>query len=314
MYFVATSNSIPNCTYGYKLGEYGGNFVEFHDGVVKFSYHKDFKLYKNNEILLSNISINGEELPNDIVEYNLVTQEYKQYQYDLSDLAYDVVINRVKDILLENIQQCIKLSLPKIVYTAGLDSSTLAYLAQHNGIDFTCVIPDKYKNVFSLPFKNIESYECQLQPEFIIQLGTMNNIKPGFYQAENNNLITGYYGDNTVLHHKELYHQTKHLCDVSVELYDLTPPSITSLLNSKEDIINAVKYINTQNYFRHWFDTFQILDPYRDPRLIETVLSLPLKDLIEQFGSAKIQKDIIKSMNRDWINNICEHKNDYSKF
>lgn len=314
MYFAVTYNSFKPILYGYKLGEHGGNFVEFIDNKIKFSLHKDFKLYRTSEIFLTNITVEGEELPNDIIEYDLETHEYKRYQPIIGQLSYENVVQKITNILLENIQTCLELSDPKIVYTAGLDSSTLAYLAHYHGIDFTCLIHDKYKDKFHVPFNNIRYCEFQQNPEFVTVYGPIDNIKPGFYQDENNYLITGYYGDNTILHHKELYHQTKHLCQVDINLYDLTAPSFDTKLNSKEDIINAVIYINTQNYFRQWFDDFQILDPYRDPRLFETVLSLPLKDLIEQFGSAKIQKDIIRSMNNVWLKNICEHKNDYSKF
>jgi len=316
MYFCIPNDikKIENHFFGYKLGEHGGNYVEMVGNKIKFSFHKDFKLYKNNSIVLTNLEIDGEELPNDIIEYDLETNEFKRYVPNIGVLTYDVVISKVTDILLENIKTCAKLSDPKIVYTAGLDSSTLAYIAQHNNIDFTCLVQDKYEKKFKLPFVKLKYYQLQDLPDFPINLGRMDNIKPGFYQPENNNLITGYYGDNTILHHKELYHQTKHLCNVEVELYDLTGPAVSHLLNSKDDIVNSVMYINTQNYFRQWFPNFQILDPYRDPRLFEVVLSLPLKELIEQFGSAKIQKDIIHSINNEWLTQICDHKNDYSKF
>lgn len=316
MYFTLPTSSkttVP-AFYGYKLGECGGNYVEFTSDKIKFSFHKDFKLYRNSDIQLTNIEIEGEELPNDIIEYDLKTGDYVRKQFDIGTLDYDTVINRVTELLLENIKSCAKLSFPKIVYTAGLDSSTLAYLAYFNNIDFTCLIHEKYTDRFTVPFSKIEYVQYQTLPEFPISNGSSYNIKPGFYQLEHSNLITGYYGDNTILHHKELYHQTRHLHNVPVKLYDLTPPQVNTLLNSKTEIINAVLYINTQNYFRQWFDCFQILDPYRDPRLIETILSLPLNDLIEQFGSGNIQKTIIKNMNTSWAENICEFKNDYSKF
>lgn len=332
MYFAITQtpNSIlPNCRkfgdvwlssmtadnmYGYKLGDHGGNFVEFADDNIKFSFHKDFKLYRNNEVLMTNLPIDGEEVSNDIIQFNINSQECHKKQFNYSEISYNDAVKSITDILLDNIKTCVNIADPKIVYTAGLDSSTVVYLAHYNQIDFCCLIHNKYKDRLPNPFTNVEYVEFQEYPKFNISVGPIENIKPGFYQAENNNLITGYYGDNALLHHRDLYYQSKHLCDINIELYDLTPPSDYKPFKDKTDIINSVMYINTQNYFRHWFEDFQILDPYRDPRLLEIVLSLPLKDLIEQMGSAKIQKDIIKSMNHSWLNNICDHKNDYTKF
>jgi hypothetical protein len=65
--------------------------------------------------------------------------------------------------------------------------------------------------------------------------------------------------------------------------------------------------------FRQWFDNFVILDPYRDIELTRLIVSLPLVDLLEQFGSAWVQKEIIASMDSLYLNKILKNKNVYNK-
>lgn len=304
--------------YGYQLGDVGGNYVNFTDSSINFSLHKDYKLYSSEDIILTNIEINGSLLPSNIISFDFLTHSCTYYEFSNgSELSYDLVVKNVYDILLENLNACAKISEPKIVYTAGLDSSTLAYMAHANNIDFTCLIDSRYKDRFkNLPFANIEYVEFQRYPEFEISYGPVDNIKEGFYQPENNMLITGYYGDNSVVHNTDMFYQAKHLHPNpdDIFLYHIKEPSNYTKYNSKQEMLEGIKYINSQNYFRHWFDNFQILDPYRDPRLSSAIMQLSLFDLIEQVGSAKIQKDIIASLDSKWLDNLCEHKNDYSKF
>jgi hypothetical protein len=111
-----------------------------------------------------------------------------------------------------------------------------------------------------------------------------------------------------------MYNQAKGLYETQLPLYDPKGPNDFIPFNSKEDIINAIYYINTHTYFRHWFPDFQILDPYRDPRLFEIICRLNLKDLVEQIGTGKIQKNIVGSLNKEWVNNLCDTKNNYDKF
>ena len=113
-----------------------------------------------------------------------------------------------------------------------------------------------------------------------------------------------------------MIHQTKHLhaSFESLDLYDKKEPNNFPILNDKDAILNAVLSFNRACYHRQWFNDFQMLDPYRDPRLFETILRLPLNDLVEQFGTAKIQKDIMKMISTEWFDTLCEYKNDYKKF
>jgi hypothetical protein len=111
-----------------------------------------------------------------------------------------------------------------------------------------------------------------------------------------------------------MYNQAKRLYETQLPLYDPKEPNDYIPFNSKEDIINAIYYTNTHTYFRHWFPDFQILDPYRDPRLFEIICRLDTTDLIEQIGTGKIQKNIIGSFNKEWVNNLCDTKNNYDKF
>lgn len=313
--WLSTSVNIDNKQlYGYKLGSDGGNFVEFETELIKFSYHKDFKLKTTDNYIITNLDIEGNCLHDDIIEYHY-NGIVKQYSSDLPlETNYIDVVNSFKNLLLENIKTLVEIN-TRIVYTAGLDSSLIAFLAHAYDIDFTTVIQDKY-NFFNLPFKKIEYASIQKMPEFLIPYGLKNNVKPGFYQPINNNLITGYYGDLCALHHNQMYHQSKHMLkkQEKIVLYDKAEPENYPLFNSKDELFGCIKYLNLQNYFRHWFENFQILDPYRDPRLFFTLCKLNLDDLIIQLGTGNIQKQIIEDLDSKWLENICDFKNNYDKF
>lgn len=299
-------------SYGYKLGDCGGNYVNFTEYGIEFSFHKDFKLYSNDNIILTNLKIEGRELPSDILYFDYLNKESIRYvPVTGSELWYHSALTRIYEILLENLIDCFRLGSTKIAYTAGLDSSTLAYIAQYKQRIFDCIIDNTYENKFkNLPFKNIVYETRQVKPNDNVDYGEY--VRDSFYQHDK--LITGFYGDLTVTHNGDMYNQARGLYETDLPLYDTKEPKDYISFNSKEEIINAIYYVNTHTYFRHWFPNFQILDPYRDPRLFEIVSRLSLKDLIEQIGTGKIQKNIIGSFNKEWINNLCDTKNNYDKF
>jgi hypothetical protein len=308
--WLSTTHNSKN--YGYRLGVCGGNYVNFTDQGIEFSFHKDFKLYKNDGILLTNIATEGTEVSSDILyfDYNQKTAiSYVSAPRD--ELSYDEAITNIHKILLENLNTCYELGASNIAYTAGLDSSTLAYIAEYHRHTFSCIIDNTYKNKLKdLPFKNVIYETRQQKPDDNVNYGEY--VRDGFYQ--HNNLITGYYGDLTVVHNGDMYNQSRLLHITNKPLYDPKPLNDYTTFNSKQDIINAIYYTNTHTYFRHWFPNFQILDPYRDPRLFEIICRLNLVDLVEQIGTGKIQKDIVSSLNKEWLNNLCNTKNNYDKF
>ena len=176
---------------------------------------------------------------------------------------------------------------------------------------FECIIDKTYEGRFkNLPFKHITYETRQPRPNDDVDYGEY--VRDSFYQ--HNNLITGFYGDLTVTHNGDMYNQARGLYKTDIQLYDPKEPKDYIPFNTREDIINAIYHVNTHTYFRHWFPDFQILDPYRDPRLFEIISRLSLTDLIEQVGTGKIQKDIVGSFNKEWVNNLCDTKNNYDKF
>ena len=297
--------------FGYRNGEYGGNFVHFSGNTVKFSYHKDFVLKSSADYFLTNLDIAGDELASDIIEYDFYSNDRKTYSYQNSTITeYKIILSNIEKILFENICNLDNL---KIVYSAGLDSSTVAYMAEHYKLNFTVLVADRFKFT-DLPFRNIK--QCYLgMPEFNIDYGS-KYVRDSFYRADDNNAVTGFYGDLTVTHNTDMYYQAKHLLSspASIIPYHKKEPNNYIKFNSREDIISAIKYVNTHTYFRHWFDNFNIIDPYRDPRLFEEIIKLPTDILIEQIATGRIQKDIIQSYNSEWLNNLCPSKNDYTKF
>jgi hypothetical protein len=297
-------------TFGYDYDVYGGNFLKLEGDVILFSYHKDFKLKKSSDCYLTNIDIQGEELPSDIVEYNITTGSFKTYQYrDNAIASYDVVVNNIKDILLENINSSHS---NQIAYSAGLDSSTLAYMSHGLRLGHTILIGDKF-NYGELPFNTIRKCKFSM-PEFEVDDNTF--VRESFYGELDTDTITGFYGDLTVTHNSHMFYQAfdLHSNPDNIIPYDKKKNPNYIKFETREDIVNAIRYVNTHTYFRHWFEHFNIIDPYRDPRLIEEITSLPTDDLIEQIATGRIQKDIIRSFNESWLDNLCPTKNDYSNF
>jgi hypothetical protein len=306
------STTHEDTNYGYKLGESGGNYINFTDQGIEFSFHKDFKLYTNDDIVLTNLRIEGTEVLSDILYFDFAQKNFVKYTPALGDeISYTDAILRVHEILLENINICYNLGATKIAYTAGLDSSTLAYIAEYHQHTFSCIVDKTYEGRFkNLPFKNIIYEERQTRPTDSVDYGEC--VRDSFYQHDK--LITGFYGDLTVVHNGDMYNQSRLLHVTDKPLYDPKPLNNYTTFNTKQDIINAIYYTNIHTYFRHWFPNFQILDPYRDPRLFEIVCQLNLVDLVEQIGTGKIQKDIVSSLNKEWLNNLCNTKNNYDKF
>jgi hypothetical protein len=74
---------------------------------------------------------------------------------------------------------------------------------------------------------------------------------------------------------------------------------------------SAIVKLHSQPTFQQWFGDFQILDPYRDPELFLTVISLDTEDLVKQLATGQLQKDLIDRWNPDWLSHICKHKNEY---
>jgi hypothetical protein len=256
--------------------------------------------------------IEGEEVPSDILYFDFIDKTIKNYVVEQKpEISYISALNLVHEILLENLRTCYALGATKIAYTAGLDSSTLAYITQYYDRMFECIIDNTYEGRFkNLPFKHITYETRQRRPNDDVDYGEY--VRDSFYQHDK--LITGFYGDLTVTHNGDMYNQAKVLYETTMPLYDPKKPNDYIPFNNKIDILNAIYYTNTHTYFRHWFPNFQILDPYRDPRLFEVISRLQLKDLIEQIGTGKIQKNIIGSFNKDWVNNLCDTKNNYDKF
>lgn len=306
------STSYESSSYGYKLGDCGGNYVNFTVTGIEFSFHKDFKLYKNDDILLTNLKIEGEEVDSDTLFFDYTTKQIIRYTPRTKDeISYTSVLAHVYEILLENLRACHNHGATKIAYTAGLDSSTLAYITQYHQSMFECIIDKTYEGKFkNLPFKYIVYEERQPRPNDDVDYGEY--VRDSFYQHDK--LITGFYGDLAVTHNGDMYNQAKELYQTTLPLYDPVEPKDYPLFRTREDIVNAIYYVNTHTYFRHWFPDFQILDPYRDPRLFEMICRLNTKDLIEQLGTGKIQKNIIGSFNKEWVNNLCNTKNNYDKF
>ena len=314
--------------YGYRLGSYGGNFVNFNQSIseleVEFSFYKDFVLTQDlsKGILLSNIDNQLTSVPCSVISAKLNNGEIKFTNYDirhiflnkaLIDLTQAAAI--VKNILIENLRSVAADRKVLISYSGGLDSGTLAWLSHYENIDFTAVVENRFKTTWELPF---DCYYSKLlkTPSDPLYHWTSPTVDH-FYHPALNGTVGGFYGDIALLHHRDLYYQSQHLTANNLEHYehyDCLPSSQLPQFRDRNAMLSSIVKLHLRPHFRQWFDNFEIVDVYRDPRLFESILRLDIDDLLIQFKTAYIQKHLINSMSRECWNFLCDYKNDYSKF
>lgn len=310
---------------GYRLHEYGGNFVmtkKFsHDHVaVTWSFYQDFPLYQDLDrgILLSNDpraqgqSIKSDNIGLEIKGKSSTWHSMPWRSYLTSRLSTDRVLTALVQRISDNLQTCLAVSSRpnKIVFTGGLDSGLLAFMALQQQQQFLCVVNERHKNIWPiLPFADVcFRHSCVRsdiwQPD--------QSVRESYYDADMVDCITGFFGDTAMMHNGTLYQQCAALDRPEVDVYDLSASQPSHLFQNqfqaRQTVINIMRYTK----FRQWFDDFRILDPYRDPGITQLILSLPWQDLCAQFGNAWIQRAIIKQLDPSYCNFLLEHKNEYA--
>ena len=313
--------------YGYALGEHGGNFLHF-DFLkqlnIQFSFYKDFELTQDlsQGILLSNIYNNQKKLPNNIIGATLTDQNLTFVYYDVKrflkpsgGVDINQAVSEIESVLLENLTHLQQLTKKLYVaYSGGLDSGTIAWLCHKHRIDFTAVVDYRFANFWpNLPF-DIEISNLTNTPGDT-QFVWNSTVADHFYHPQFNRCIGGFYGDLALLHHGHVYNQSKDLVEeITDSEYDKTVVGSLQKFSSVTALLASVVKLHSGCEFRQWFDDFEIYDPYRDPRLLTAVLNLNLNDLVWQFKTAGIQKQILNNLEVDCWNFLCDYKNDYSKF
>lgn len=312
---------------GWKFPPLGGNFIELIDidTVMKFSFsfYKDFDLYADptKNVLISNDPrYQGTPLDNDIIgldinknNYRMHRMNWKPYLNPTIESDQSGIIANLKKRLLHNLEICadIAVSPVKIVYTGGLDSSLSAFLFHQTGKSFKCIINEDCKNFWSdLPFQSISYRKSGIRND---RWGSQEHIKKSFYDSDLTDCITGFFGDTAMLHNNDLYHQCLDLMEYKIqELYDKSLPIFYTKFVRRDQAYASIIKMMKITRFQQWFEDFRILDPYRDPELTLIILKLPWKDISSQFGSAWVQKEMIRQIDPYFTQLILKHKNEYS--
>ena len=313
---------VQDTLFGYRLGEHGGNFVEFKFGDkevnVEFSFYKDFNLGFSEGVILTNINKYIKDTPMSPLtvrfschnEFGVNWSHYKKIKSAIAPetKTWEQVLDSIEERLLSNLKTCSSL-VPKtqIAFSGGLDSGTLAFLALHHQVEFTGVVANHTRCYFKeLPFDVVYS---DTQETIDYPYSQLDIVKPAFYNT--NNLITGYYGDLALLHHGELYAQSSKLVNQPFDCYDTATYLPEHTFDNVNSLRSAIVKLHSRPMFQQWFGDFQILDPYRDPELFLTVISLDTEDLVKQLATGQLQKDLIDRWNPSWLSYICKHKNEY---
>ena len=314
---------------GYCLGNHGGNFVNFDIKKssldVNFGFYKDFILTQDftQGILLSNIRPELTPISSSMISAHVSNSEIKFKNYDVVSIfkkksyqSLQQVAITVKNIIVDNLKKIQELGPLTIAYSGGLDSGILALLAHSENLEFTAVVDP----VYNLPVKKIPFSWCysSLTKCNLFTLYSWPAVSaPHFYHQEFNRCVGGFYGDLSMLHHRDLFYQGQYLTTTNFDKwdhYDITPSSCWTPFRDYNSMLAGIIKLHLTPQFRQWFDNFEIFDAYRDPRLFEAVLQLNIDDLLLQFKTAYIQKYLIDNINFQFREFVCDQKNNYSKF
>lgn len=310
---------------GYRLGQHGGNFLYVTgsqmEATVEWSFYQDFPLYQNLDcgILLTNDPrCHGTSLRADIIGIQIGRKhtrwhrmDWKPYLNANASQPVHTVLEQIRRKIGLNLNHCLEIAQKpeKIVFTGGLDSGLLAFMAHHEKQDFYTVINLSHQHRWqALPFFNLVYRKSGTISD---RWGQSNDIRESYYDADMTDCITGFFGDTAMMHNHTLYHQCTDLYSDSVDLYDRNPPDPVPKFQHKIQAALAVVNIMRNTRFRHWFEEFRILDPYRDPDLTRLIMQLPWHELCQQFASGWIQKKFIYDMEPNWRDFLLKHKNEY---
>jgi hypothetical protein len=303
---------------GYRLGDHGGNFVEVaQDGVhVQWSFYQDFDIKQDlaQGVLLTNDpAMPGTKLAPDVIGLSVPDHAMKLHSMDWRpalqrELDPAEAVHQIRQRLSENLVHCLdQAQAPhRIVFTGGLDSGVLAFMALHQGREFQCVVNTQHRQIWTdLPFPQI------IYRDSSVPIGADPCVRESYYDADMTDCVTGFFGDTALMHNRTLYDQCRDLGAPPVDLYDRAAPDPAPRFRNQFQARQASINIMRTTRFRQWFPDFRILDPYRDPDITQLVLSLPWNELCSQFGSAWIQREIIQSFDPGWSRFLLKHKNEY---
>jgi hypothetical protein len=308
---------------GYQLHTYGGNFVriqKFRDCTkITWSFYQDFPLFQDLDqgILLSNDPfLQGQLVKPDnigltIQEKSIFWTSMPWQSWLTSHQSSQSVLDKLLQHLNANLSACLNISSRphKIVFTGGLDSGLLAFMALHQQYQFDCVVNTYHKDIWKeLPFSNICYRDSSVRSDI---WGPDKGICESYYDPDMSDCITGFFGDTAMVHNKTLYYQCSALGRPEVEIYDREDPGSVPMFTNQFQAKKAVINILRSTRYRQWFSDFRILDPYRDPNITQLILSLPWPELCSQFGNAWVQRQIIKTFDPSWCDLLLKHKNEY---
>lgn len=287
--------------------------------VLDLSLFKDFDLVHDQRrgIAITNLDVPGADpLPRDTVHC-----EFHQGQLDTQKMSWKNLLGsrgsktasevkqKITQILQRNILSRRRYGNDLLaVFTGGLDSGTICAVLDSMDLDVRYIISESHM-----------MYWPDLEPTCIVAKGSyrQENYSPySFYHRDLSGALTGFFGDTVCLHNATLYAQSRDLIsnDLDAEdLYDVCPDNAQSFYHVLQ-IDKAIQNIVLSTKFVHWYPDFEIIDPYRDPEILQSVCCLDLENLVKQFGSAWIQRDIVREVAPEWLPRLCKKKNDYSQF
>jgi hypothetical protein len=272
--------------------------------VVKHSELRGFPLFRNKDNDTTNIpNLNGFELVYCNVGWSI----------DHSELSLEEVVNRVTEILVENVEGVMKynsVDTMTVLATGGLDS-TVAWA--------TIESVASYELVRCSPSDSTREYSSPL-----IQYMNTNHWSYGIinlYDKINWNL-TGFAAEAMTIRRPDMFNTICRFNGTTVDssvtsndymYYFMQRPSWKKIFEEQTQVYTNLRekllsQIDVDYYMWHIDYNFHV-SPFYDKRIAETCVRLRMEDLIENCKNGIVEKLVLQKIRPDFLSLISRYKN-----
>lgn len=266
-------------------------------------YHsilRGFPLYQKDEDLTNIPNLNNFQLV-----YNNIN-----WLTDNSELPVDIVVDKVLDILQDNINGFVKYNNEtlKVLLTGGLDS-TVIFALMHT-----------YSNVKLVKSPNkVRTYNSKLI-NYLNKNHWAYNIIDIYHDKVFN--LTGFAAEVMTMRGYDVFNllcqkNNKNIFDIISEndyvYHFLNRRNLKKRLSEKVEILSdwrlaMLKTLDVDYYIWHLDHNFHFV-PFYDKRIPEVCVKLNYNDLIENCKNGIIEREIIKKINPKFLTLVSQYKN-----
>jgi hypothetical protein len=271
--------------------------------TVHHSELRGFPLFRNKDNETTNIpNLNGFEL------------EYCQIDWstDFTELSLEEVVDRVRSILVENVEGVIKyntIDRMTVLVTGGLDS-TLAWATIDSISDYDLV---------KSPTQNRRDYTSPLT-----QYMNTNHWAHAIVNLSNKVTwnLTGFSAEAMTVRRPDMFNTICRFNNTTVYdsisskdymYYFLHRPSWKKIFEEQDHVVTnlretLLKQIDVDYYMWHIDNNFHV-SPFYDKRIAETCVRLKMEDLIENCKNGTVERLVLQKIKPQYLALVSDYKN-----